>query len=253
VSGAPSSIGLYLSGRALRQADRLTVSAGITSAAGQGLSGYEDGAWVPRPPFHAIPAPPPGHRGARNRTVGLSRVAPALLERLRADAHKATTPGALSHHLPELLAALSAEWDVVRAPASLSLGRSGAGLATVTRDPDSGALVGLHVDTFGREPDLRARAGNRVSVNIGALPRYFLFIPLTFAELFRRCGARTGEADVVRQFLSLNPQQPVWRLRVNPGEAYIAPTESMIHDAQSPAGCEDLHVTARGVLDPRPC
>jgi len=43
------------------------------------------------------------------------------------------------------------------------------------------------------------------------------------------------------------------RLAVAPGEAYIAPTENMIHDG-STLGMrhEDLQVTLRGIIDPMP-
>jgi hypothetical protein len=172
---------------------------------------------------------------------------------MRGDAGGTHSPGSFAAHVGALAEAIRAEWNVTTTPRGLSLGRNPAGLATVTRDPESGHFVGLHIDTFhGNYDAARSLAGNRVSVNIGAGPRWFLFVPLPLRELHGRSGVQDPQADVVTGFLRANPNQAVLRLRVDPGEAYIAPTESMIHDAASGAA-EDLHVTGRGVLDPRPC
>jgi hypothetical protein len=191
----------------------------------------------------------------RPRTVGLVPVAAGLLERLRADARGAQSAGSLAHFAAELCENLTEQWAIDAAPRSLSLGRNPPGLATVTRDPVTGQFVGLHVDSFHQHyDDSRGAVGNRVSVNIGTSPRYFLFIPLSFRALFVRAGQPPGRTDVVASFMAANPDQPVLRLRVDPGEAYIAPTESIAHDASSlGAAAEDMHVTGRGVLDPRPC
>jgi hypothetical protein len=92
-------------------------------------------------------------------------------------------------------------------------------------------------------------------VNVGNQARYFLFVPLPFQELYRRSGAKDQPcANFVARFLEANPDQCVLRLRVDPGEAYIAPTESMVHDASTlPGLSEDVHVTGRGIFNPRRC
>ena len=238
--------------------EKLTASAGLMQADAETQPGYATGAWVPRPPWQPVDVLRVDRRGGsgrRPRTVGLVSVAADLLERLRSDAHGARSAGSLAHFAAELCAGVSGEWTIATAPRSLSLGRSPPGLATVTRDPVTGAFVGLHVDSFHANYDeCRAAVGNRISVNIGTDPRFFLFIPLSFRALFMRAGRPAGRTDVVASFMAANPGQPVLRLRVDPGEAYIAPTESIAHDASSlGAAVEDLHVTGRGVLDPRPC
>jgi uncharacterized protein len=125
------------------------------------------------------------------------------------------------------------------------------GMATVTRDPRSGLLVGLHVDTFEAYNQDRTSAGNRLSINIGLAPRYFLFVPYDFRAL-ARAGNLSQASSVVRRFFESQSAAPVVRVRINPGEAYIAPTEAIIHDASSSDGCDpDLHVTALGCFEPQ--
>jgi hypothetical protein len=138
----------------------------------------------------------------------------------------------------------------VRAPGSLGLGRNPPCMATVTRDPRSDLLVGLHVDTFEAYNEDGTSAGNRVSINIGQSPRYFLFVPYDFREIARR-GDLSQAGSVVLRFFESRPAAAVVRVRIDPGEAYIAPTESIIHDASSSDSCDlDLHVTALGCFEP---
>jgi len=141
--------------------------------------------------------------------------------------------------------------SIVRAPRSLGLGQNPPLMATVTRDPRSGLLVGLHVDTFEAYNEDRSSAGNRLSINIGRSPRYFLFVPYDFRAL-TRAGNLSQATSVVHRFFESQSAVPVVRLRIHPGEAYIAPTESLIHDASSGDCSErDLHVTALGCFEPK--
>lgn len=56
---------------------------------------------------------------------------------------------------------------------------------------------------------------------------------------------------LIHAFLRKYPEYPVMRLAVMPGEAYIAPTENMIHDGTTECmTVADLQVTVRGRLDP---
>src|SRR5262249_34039816 len=111
--------------------------------------------------------------------------------------------------------------------------------------------VGLHVDTFDVTYDAaRMQAGNRISINVGDDTRFFLFVPLAFRSLCLR-ERTASETSVVTEFLREHLDQPVIALRVDPGEAYIAPTESIIHDATSlEMRAEDAHVTGRGIFEP---
>jgi hypothetical protein len=221
-------------------------------------AGYAAAAWIPRGDWraldrHALPsAAPHSHGGARATTVGLCIVTKDLVLRLRAERRHAQSPGSLGAYAPAICRSIEREWAIKAAPVSLSLGHNPGNLPTVTRDPVTGELVGLHLDTFHDRYDAaRSAAGNRISVNVGTAPRYLLFAPHSLRTLHRLAGAPSGRVDLAASFFERNQDRPILRLRVDPGEAYIAPTESLLHDGSSAGnGGEDLHVTGRGAFDP---
>lgn len=127
-------------------------------------------------------------------------------------------------------------------PAFLGLQIDQPGLETVTLSDDTGRLPGLHVDSWD-DADIQSRANarNRLSINVGSVPRYFLFIPLSlrdiasFVEIVTDQPIRTrgDQTPLGREFMQLNPMIPVVRCRIDPGELYIAPTENIVHDGSS--------------------
>ena len=102
---------------------------------------------------------------------------------------------------------------------------------TVTVGSDS-CMVGLHID------NQRGSSLHRISINLGSEPRYLLFINLSIDQLYRLVSETdgnvlsktSGSSRICRAFMQLFPNYPVVKLRVNPGEAYIAPTEHITHD-----------------------
>jgi hypothetical protein len=83
--------------------------------------------------------------------------------------------------------------------------------------------------------------------------RYFLFVPMAVEGMARSLGPRVrGErlhnymTGLGRAFLSRYPDVPVMRCRVKPGEAYIAPTENIVHDGSSEGQGASCHITLRG-------
>jgi hypothetical protein len=122
-------------------------------------------------------------------------------------------------------------------------------------DRNSGCYIGLHFDSWDQLPlEERDSASNRICLNLGKEDRYLLFINLTVADILQLIES-LGEAKITsanalkNRFLKLYPDYPVIKVRVSPGEAYIAPTENMIHDGSSLGqnSC-DLHLTVRGHL-----
>jgi hypothetical protein len=110
------------------------------------------------------------------------------------------------------------------------------------RQPIARPYIGLHLDSMDRAPlRLRQRSRNRICINLGVEDRYFLFINLTMMNMFQALGLSDPQ-DIYRhyravtlgdEFMQSYPDYPVVRLTVAPGEAYIAPTDNIIHDATS--------------------
>lgn len=113
-------------------------------------------------------------------------------------------------------------------------------LRTTTRDHETNKFIGLHVDSWSRLGSMqRDRAPNRIAINLGQSPRYLLFMDLSVAEIVQ-LTAHDGDGDkelnpteTGRIFMRRFNRYPVLRLQILPGEAYIAPTENLIHDGST--------------------
>jgi hypothetical protein len=130
------------------------------------------------------------------------------------------------------------------------------GLVTTTVDTRNNKFIGMHVDNWDAAPlAQRDRAINRVSMNIGRQPRFFLFLPLSIMEIASvmhgasRSGAEPSADHTAlgRRFMERFPDFPIVRYRLMPSDAYIAPTENLVHDGSSAGQDEtDEHFTILG-------
>lgn len=125
-------------------------------------------------------------------------------------------------------------------PVISGMGGRQPGLSTATIDKKRGCRNGLHTDSWDKLPlAQKPESTNRICVNLGLDSRYFLFVNLTEMDIFEMLGC--DESDVSKpwtrqlthEFMQHYPDYPVVKLRIAPGEAYIAPTENMIHDAST--------------------
>jgi hypothetical protein len=102
--------------------------------------------------------------------------------------------------------------------------------------------VGMHLDSWDKSP-LRRRhlSRNRLCINLGREDRFFLFINLTLMEMFYALGLSEPQ-DIYKHYRGTNlgyefmlryPDYPVVKIKVSPQEAYIAPTDNLIHDAST--------------------
>jgi hypothetical protein len=117
-----------------------------------------------------------------------------------------------------------------------------ANLRTVTFNHSVGRYNGLHVDNWDQlNLDSRHLATNRICINLGQEDRYFLFLPFPLMDiavaLSKEIGAQWKVPErytlIGRQFMERFPDVPAVRCRLGPGEAYIAPTENLVHDGSS--------------------
>ncbi len=199
---------------------------------------------------------PPAHR-----SVAIVRLLSPQLIRLfenRDDIfQRADDSDTLKHPLIGLLLDIIRNAGILtRQVHSARIGRDDPGLITMTRAVDQDARVGLHFDMWDRlaVDDLKS-GSNRVSVNLGPSDRYFIFLNQTAAGMaailnredvpFRRDVNSIGAA-----FMSAFPQYPIVRLRLRPGDAYIAPTENILHDGNSSDVVDINHyLSVRGRFD----
>jgi hypothetical protein len=129
-----------------------------------------------------------------------------------------------------------------------------AGLPTVTIDSSSEHLVGLHVDNWVNSLlAQRDSSPGRIAMNLGYEDRYLIYVNLPLKRIWQLSYASgpvaeaSFEPDLISRFARSYPSYPVARLRIAPGEAYIAPTDNIIHDG-STAGMAtwDLFFTVIG-------
>jgi hypothetical protein len=113
------------------------------------------------------------------------------------------------------------------------------GLCTTTVDNER-VHIGLHVDNWYQQDLLtRADSPNRICINVSEEARYLLLMNVPLRMMFAMLA---GEEDEVRlhpgmvgtplalAFMQTFPDYPVLKLRIEPGEAYVAPTENLVHD-----------------------
>lgn len=259
---------------------RLQISSG-TCPVGETDTRFEPGARIAREPWQAAnideltAAGVRLGRGEPHETVALVQVPSSTIMRLRTaralsrrPGHKTQAATALARAMRSLWSALpeAAQWfgqETERMDIGFSATAAGSGNTTVNHD--SGRLVGLHFDSWDRLPPLQRWKGhNRICINLGAGRRALQFVPMqsaTIVDALRRRGVdvlvdrealrdSSGRLDLARRFLEVCPKAPVLRLMIHPGEAYIAPTENLIHDGAVEHEAEDLTLTARGMIVP---
>jgi hypothetical protein len=133
------------------------------------------------------------------------------------------------------------------------LNHSRSGLETVTVNPETGLYIGLHIDSWdGNSFDERRNARTRISVNVGSVPRYLLVLNMPFdhgADLIKvALSLKTPPPPhrVLPALFMLFPEIPVLRIQIQPGEAYVADTDNLIHDASTlPNSSAAFHCTFR--------
>jgi len=133
-------------------------------------------------------------------------------------------------------------------------------LTTVTFDYEANCYIGLHLDSWDKMPlSKRHLSQNRLCINLGREDRHLLFINLSLSQMAEILGFENAEEinkveihpDIVGyKFIEKYPKYPVTKLRIKPYEAYIAPTENIMHDGSTiEINNLDLHLTMRGYFD----
>lgn len=115
---------------------------------------------------------------------------------------------------------------------------SPAGLLTSTEDTTTGRRIGLHVDNWDRLPyPVRQDSRRRLCINLGPGTRYLLVGDRDVTEICRVLRRDQGQycphTDDVRQYVDDGHSLRCLRIRLEPGQGYIAPTELAPHDGST--------------------
>lgn len=108
-------------------------------------------------------------------------------------------------------------------------------LEVSTFNHQTNRLLGLHFDSWDAlHCTHRDFSRNRMCINFGKEERHFLFVNLTLKKVIMQAQIDVKflkeNNDILHVFFSKFPEYEVIKLRLNPGEYYIAPTENILHD-----------------------
>ena len=245
--------------------DRLTLSSGIQPAWGE----FVEDAMIPRPPWNSATFERNlvgGDLMRQNfdpgRSVAVVSVNSEILSPLKSylemlkltDLDRSVDHCAVEAYARTAFESLCRRFQFFGTPIFHGLARYLPGLPTVTRNPRTGKFLGLHLDSWERKPvERRSESMNRLSINVGNSVRWFLFVDRTLLGMekaLRRIGfsKRSGcLSDIGPSFMRQMVDYPVKRVKVGPGEAYLAPTDNIIHDGSSEStDGVGMHLTIRG-------
>jgi len=241
--------------RAYAANDRVFLSDGTTSLqqVDADKAEYTPGAFLPKTPWRK-PTDWESKRlwqdsGVMNVDfVGIASIPDELLAALRKvvddtgdkDALRQLDPRRIREHIGPLIDYLRDRFAYKSEPFNHGIHVHPPRRETVTIDLANHKYLGLHLDSWERySVEARARSLNRICVNIGAEPRHFLFVNLPLMNLVKMLAEESQEGpdraseSVGPAFMSRFPGYPIVKVRVVPGEAYIAPTDNVIHDAST--------------------
>lgn len=106
---------------------------------------------------------------------------------------------------------------------------------TVTVKASSGRRVGIHLDSWdGRHLTDCAAATNRIGINLSHEPRWLLFCRPTLTTIVTEMLTEVpAQGALLPTYFTRHLDEPIFRIPIGPGQAYIAPTEHMLHDGST--------------------
>ena len=119
--------------------------------------------------------------------------------------------------------------------------------ATTHPMPEGLSFIGMHVDRW-HHGTYGCSVHSQFSVNLAQRDRFFTFLNIPVQILKEKYGDPIGGwLSIGRDFAESNGRYPFVRIRLRPGEAYLAPTENLVHDVSlSGSDLPDICFNLRG-------
>ncbi|MFD7137011.1 hypothetical protein [Streptomyces sp. NPDC059894] len=192
--------------------------------------GYDDGAIVPGEDWKAITSDEAEQHRADDSAPDSVRI--ELVSRPLPDLDPDDLAGRIE--TAARLDPLNGRWPTQLLGCTASPGN----WATTTEDSATRRRIGLHVDNFDRLPYPRRHHGRRrLCLNLGPGPRYLLIGDHDIQQICRTLHADSGRhyphTQHVRQYVTDGHPLRCLRIRLEPGDGYIAPTELLPHDGST--------------------
>ncbi len=206
-------------------AERCDVS-GVRITAGE--PGVEDGAVVPDDDWQPLTTTDAEHLRADGDSAAATVVEVVDVPIDRAAAH-ATMPISAEAFDP---------FTGRHASQFLAFTDQAAGGPTTTIDESTGLRIGIHVDNFDKLTfDQRDAGRRRLEVNFGPGHRYLLIGTIDVRDVCLAndpaAPSRYPHSDDIRRFVASGRALRLLRIRLDPGQGYIAPTELVPHDGST--------------------
>ncbi|MEH0490469.1 MULTISPECIES: hypothetical protein [Streptomyces] len=203
-------------------------------------SDYDDGAIVPDENWKSITAADAEQHRADDSVPDSIRI--ELVHRPLPDLDSDDLAGRLE--TAARLDPLNGHWPTTLLGCAASPGH----WTTTTEDSTTGRRIGLHVDNFDRLPYARRHQGRRrLCLNLGPGPRYLLIGDHDIQQICRTLHADPDRhhphTEDIRRYVTAGHPLRCLRIRLDPGDGYIAPTEFLAHDG-STAGIDQPSVAA---------
>jgi len=136
-------------------------------------------------------------------------------------------------------------------PHSIYFGK--ANLKNNTFNSKENVYIGMHLDSWeGKSINDRIFSRNRICINLGKESRYLLFYNISILQMASLMeidvnNPRLDINSVYKTFAKHNKEIPIYRIEIKPYEAYVAPTEYIIHDGSSwNSMFPDINIVFRG-------
>jgi hypothetical protein len=107
---------------------------------------------------------------------------------------------------------------------------------TTTVDHSTGNRLGIHLDNFDHQPTrTREYSRRRLAINLGPGRRYLVLATATIQDIADELHPfpRFPHTDDIRRYLREGGTLECVRIRIEPGDGYIAPTELIPHDGST--------------------